>query len=84
MSFSIQIPEQVDSFPKLKSENGFLQWISSVDHKMIGIMYLWTSLIFLIVGFAEAMLMRIQLAQPGNTVLHQKHIIKYLPCMGPQ
>ena len=69
MSFSIQIPEQVDSFPKLKSENGFLQWISSVDHKMIGIMYLWTSLIFLIVGFAEAMLMRIQLAQPGNTVL---------------
>jgi len=69
MSFSIQIPEQVDSFPKLKSENGFLLWISSVDHKMIGIMYLWTSLIFLIVGFAEAMLMRIQLAQPGNTVL---------------
>ncbi len=69
MSFSIQIPEQVDSFPKLKSENGFLQWISSVDHKMIGIMYLWTSLIFLIVGFAEAMLMRIQLAQPGNQVL---------------
>ena len=69
MSYRIEIPEQLEPLPKLRSANGFLQWISSVDHKMIGIMYLWTSLIFLMIGFGEAMLMRIQLAQPGNTVL---------------
>ncbi|MEJ2616725.1 MAG: cytochrome c oxidase subunit I [Ignavibacteriaceae bacterium] len=69
MSYSLEIPESVDSFPKLRSSNGFLEWISTVDHKMIGIMYLWSALIFLMIGFAEAMLMRIQLAQPQNSFL---------------
>ena len=69
MSYSLEIPESVNSFPKLRSSNGFLEWISTVDHKMIGIMYLWSALIFLMIGFAEAMLMRIQLAQPENSFL---------------
>ncbi len=69
MNYSIDIPEPVDSLPKLRSSNGFLQWISTVDHKLIGIMYLWSALIFLIIGFIEAMLMRIQLATPENTFL---------------
>ncbi len=69
MSYSLEIPESVNSFPKLRSSNGFLEWISTVDHKMIGIMYLWSALIFLMIGFAEAMLMRIQLAQPQNSFL---------------
>ncbi|HZU29286.1 MAG TPA: cytochrome c oxidase subunit I [Bryobacteraceae bacterium] len=47
----------------------WLEWIATVDHKRIGIMYLVTTLIFLIVGGVEALLMRIQLAWPGNTFL---------------
>ena len=69
MSFTFHIPESDKPIPKLFSGDGLLQWISTVDHKLIGIMYLWTSLIFFVVGFIEAMLMRIQLMSPENTVL---------------
>lgn len=44
-------------------------WIATVDHKRIGIMYLWTCVAFLIAGGIEALLMRIQLAVPRNTFL---------------
>ena len=69
MSFNISIPESGEPLPKITSANGILEWISTVDHKLIGIMYLWTSLIFFIIGFAEAMLMRIQLMKPENNFL---------------
>ncbi len=69
MNLTLRIPESTDSIPSLRSENGLLQWLSTVDHKLIGIMYLWSSLLFLIVGFIEAMLMRIQLMRPENTFL---------------
>jgi cytochrome c oxidase subunit I len=48
---------------------GFLAWVSTVDHKKIGIMYLVTSLVFFCVGGIEALLMRIQLAQPNSAFL---------------
>lgn len=38
------------------------EWLSSVDHKKIGIMYIIVSLIMLLRGFADAMLMRTQQA----------------------
>ena len=41
-------------------------WVVTVDHKKIGIMYIVYSLFFLLVGGAEAMLIRIQLAMPNN------------------
>lgn len=69
MNLSLRIPEPDSSLPSLRSENGLLQWISTVDHKLIGIMYLWTSLIFLVIGFIEAMIMRIQLMRPENTFI---------------
>lgn len=42
------------------------KYIFSVDHKVIGIQYGITSLIFLLVGFGMMMLMRWQLAFPGQ------------------
>ncbi|MDA8162022.1 MAG: cytochrome c oxidase subunit I [Desulfobacteraceae bacterium] len=48
---------------------GLLSWISSVDHKQIGIMYFVTSLLFLLVGVSEAMVMRTQLIKPNNHLL---------------
>ncbi len=47
-----------------KDSAGWLSWLSTVDHKKIGIMYLWASLMFFIIGGLEAMVMRFQLAQP--------------------
>lgn len=41
------------------------QYIFSTDHKVIGIQYGITSLIFLLLGFAMVLLMRWQLANPG-------------------
>ena len=47
-------------------ETGIWSWITTVDHKRIGIMYFITSLLFLGVGGVEALLIRIQLFRPEN------------------
>ncbi len=49
--------------------SSMLTWISTVDHKKIGIMYLLASLVFFLAGGIEALLMRVQLAIPGNSFL---------------
>ena len=46
--------------------NVIYEWLTTVDHKKIGLMYIVYALIFLIVAGVEAMLMRIQLAVPNN------------------
>jgi len=43
---------------------GLRGWLSSVDHKDIGIRYLLTAFLFLIMGGLEAAVMRAQLARP--------------------
>src|SRR5579875_1401490 len=48
---------------------GLWSWITTVDHKRIGILYLVTALVFFLFGGVEAFLMRLQLAQPDGTVL---------------
>src|SRR3989442_5100475 len=45
------------------------EWISTVDHKKIGIMYVLMSVVFLVIAGVEAMLMRWQLMFPRNTFL---------------
>jgi cytochrome c oxidase subunit 1 len=44
------------------------RYIFSVDHKVIGIQYTVTALLFLLFGFCLVMLMRYQLAYPGTRV----------------
>ena len=46
-----------------------LRWITTVDHKDIGILYLLTTGVFFLLGGLEALLMRVQLALPRNTFL---------------
>ena len=46
-----------------------LAWFSSVDHKQIGILYICTALLFLLIGGLEALAIRIQLVMPNNTFL---------------
>jgi cytochrome c oxidase subunit 1 len=48
---------------------GVLGWITTVDHKKIAIMYLYTTFFFFLVGGAMALLVRIQLAEPQNKFL---------------
>jgi cytochrome c oxidase subunit I len=42
------------------------QWITTVDHKRLGILYIIFALIFLVLGGIEATVMRIQLIRPLN------------------
>ncbi len=51
------------------AERGVWSWITTVDHKKIGIMYGVSALIFFVVGGLEALLIRVQLASPDGTVL---------------
>jgi cytochrome c oxidase subunit I len=48
---------------------GWTSWITTTDHKKIGILYLYTTLVFFCLGGAEALLLRIQLGTPENTFL---------------
>ena len=43
-----------------------LGWLTTVDHKRIGLLYFWTTLTFFVAGGIEALLMRTQLAQPDQ------------------
>jgi cytochrome c oxidase subunit I len=52
-----------------EAREGWLSWVASVDHKQIGILYLWSSTIFFVVAGILALLMRIQLARPENHFL---------------
>ena len=44
-------------------------WLTTVDHKRIGILYIWTALGFFAIGGVLALLMRTQLATPNEGFL---------------
>src|SRR5260370_36514317 len=48
---------------------GITSWLTTVDHKKIGILYLYTTFFFFVVGGIMALLVRVQLAEPRNKFL---------------
>src|SRR5262245_56778743 len=44
-------------------------WVTTVDHKKIGLMYILMAVLFLVIGGIEALLMRWQLLSPRNDFL---------------
>ncbi len=50
-------------------ERGVWAWITTVDHKRIGLLYAVTAGVFFLIGGLEALLVRTQLAQPNGEVL---------------
>jgi cytochrome c oxidase subunit I len=48
---------------------GVRSWITTVDHKRIGILYGVSAFFFLLVGGLEALVIRAQLARPDNTLV---------------
>ena len=49
--------------------SGLVGWLTTVDHKRIGILYFFTSLAFFTLGGIEALLIRTQLIGPNGTVV---------------
>ncbi|HZQ66100.1 MAG TPA: cbb3-type cytochrome c oxidase subunit I [Gaiellaceae bacterium] len=51
---------------------GFLGWLTTVDHKRIGLLFFFTSVAFFVAGGIEALTIRTQLAEPSSTVVGPK------------
>lgn len=49
------------------------EWLTTVDHKRIGVMYIIAALVMLFRGGVDALLMRTQLAAPGMKFLDAQH-----------
>jgi cytochrome c oxidase subunit I len=56
-------------FARPRAKTGWRAWVSTVDHKRIGIMYGASSLVFLVIGGIEALIIRSQLAAPDQKLL---------------
>src|SRR3989449_7081342 len=48
---------------------GWTSWITTTDHKRIGILYMVTTFVFFCLGGVEALMMRLQLGAPDNTLV---------------
>ncbi len=53
----------------LNCEKGLWSWLSTLDHKRIGVMYLFTVLFTFLLGGIFALLVRIELMSPGRTIV---------------
>jgi cytochrome c oxidase subunit 1 len=56
-------------FRRPAPEKGIWSWITTVDHKRIGVMYGYSAFIFFIIGGLEALLLRIHLSQAESNFL---------------
>src|SRR5919106_6831378 len=66
---AIAVPTRRPFFRRPSATHGLASWLTTVDHKRIGILYGVTAFLFLLIGGIEALLIRIQLAVPENTFL---------------
>ncbi len=48
---------------------GWTRWLTTTDHKEIGIMYMVATFVFFLLGGVEALMMRLQLGAPENTIV---------------
>ncbi len=48
---------------------GFINWITSTDHKRIGLLYFYSISIFFFVGVVLGVLMRLELLNPGKDIM---------------
>lgn len=65
---SIAQPQSVVQ-PVTKPASGLWSWVTTVDHKRIGLMYGVSAFFFLLLGGLEALVIRTQLAKPDNTLV---------------
>jgi cytochrome c oxidase subunit I len=55
--------------PAYDEHSGIWGWLATVDHKRIGVLYLFTALTFFIIGGLEAVVIRAQLQGPNGTLV---------------
>jgi cytochrome c oxidase subunit I len=57
----------LEGFPERRAR--WVEWVTATDHKTVGLLYLFTTAFFFVLGGVEALLMRLQLGSPDNTFL---------------
>ena len=55
--------------PAYDEHSGIWGWLATVDHKRIGVLYLFTALTFFIIGGLEAVIIRAQLQGPNGRLV---------------
>ena len=68
MTATVERPQST-IFKRPSSTTGLWGWMTTADHKKIGIMYGYAAFFFFILGGMEALLLRIQLAQADSEFL---------------
>jgi cytochrome c oxidase subunit 1 len=53
-------------------KKGLFSWLFTLDHKRIGLMYLYAILSFFLIGAVLGVLMRLELIAPGETIMKPK------------
>ncbi|HUF66383.1 MAG TPA: cytochrome c oxidase subunit I [Gemmatimonadaceae bacterium] len=69
MATTVAAPPHAPSAPHYTGQKGLWSWLTTVDHKRIGTLYLWTALVFFLIGGLEAILIRIQLQAPNQNIV---------------
>ena len=67
-TYAAPVP-QVSAHRVEREARGWTSWITTTDHKRIGIMYMVTTFVFFCLGGVEALIMRLQLGAPNNTLV---------------
>jgi cytochrome c oxidase subunit 1 len=62
---TIAAPTTASASDAYGAQTGIWSWITTVDHKRIGTLYLWTALSFFLIGGLEAVMIRTQLMRPN-------------------
>src|SRR5437867_1926733 len=65
----IQTEGEMPRLHYLNVEIGVKSWLLTTDHKRIGILYLWTILVFFLIAAVAAALMRIELLTPAGDLV---------------
>jgi len=60
---------QVSARRAEREVRGWTSWLTTTDHKKIGIMYMVTTFMFFCLGGVEALMIRLQLGAPNNTLV---------------
>ena len=69
MATSVAAHPHVGAAAQYQEENGIWSWLTTVDHKRIGKLYLVSALIFFVLGGLEAAVLRTQLIGPNGKLV---------------
>ena len=64
-----------DSIPEkhyLNAGKGIMSWLFTLDHKRIGVLYLWSIMAAFLIGGVFAALIRLELLEPGKVIMEAR------------